>query len=151
MARTFWQLLRKGQTGIMLSEQDNLPKLPVNSLTDAIEDFLRATEPLLSPDEFAQTKQCAQEFLAREGPVLHKMLVEYDEEESRNSYLEVPPLPSSRMCFCCCQGMQGERWMNCTCPSLAQPRPALSVPVPLRPALESIRQFGLHLLAGHAG
>jgi hypothetical protein len=91
----FWQLLRKGQTGIMLSEQDNLPRLPVNSLNHAIEDFLRATEPLLSPDEFTKTKQRAQEFLAGEGPVLHKMLVEYDEEDSRNSYLEVPLPPSS--------------------------------------------------------
>lgn len=83
------QLLRKGQANVMLSEQDKLPRLPINSLEDAIQDFLRASEPLLSPVEYARTKQQADEFLQKEGPAFHRMLTEYDEEEGRNSYLEV--------------------------------------------------------------
>lgn len=85
------QLLRKGQANVMLSEQDKLPRLPINKLEDAIQDFLRAAEPLLSPTEFAQTKQQAEEFLQNEGPAYHRMLNEYDEEPGRNSYLEVSP------------------------------------------------------------
>lgn len=73
----------------MLSEQDKLPRLPLNAVADAIQDFLRATEPLLSDEDFAQTKLRAQEFLEQEGPALQKMLVEYEGEEGRNSYLEV--------------------------------------------------------------
>lgn len=73
----------------MLSEQDKLPRLPVNELGAAIQDFLRATEPLLSPEQFAKTKAQAEEFLREDGPRLHKLLVEYDQEEGRNSYLEV--------------------------------------------------------------
>jgi len=72
-----------------MSGQERLPRLPINKLENAIEDFLRAAEPLLPPDEFAATKQSAQEFLDNEGPRLHKMLVEYDEDDGRNSYLEV--------------------------------------------------------------
>ena len=73
---------------MMLEGQNSLPRLPIASLDDAIEDFLRATEPLLSGPEFGRTKQLAQEFLENEGPALHKLLVEYDEHEGRNSFLE---------------------------------------------------------------
>ena len=83
------QLLRKGQVGLMLSEQENLPRLPINDLESAIEDFLRASEPLLSPEQFAQTKAQAEEFLKEDGPRLHELLVGYDKEDGRNSYLEV--------------------------------------------------------------
>lgn len=82
------ELLRKGQTGIMLSEQGQLPRLPVNTVEDAIQDYLRAAEALLSEEDFAQTKLQAQLFLETDGPALQKMLVEYEAEEGRNSYLE---------------------------------------------------------------
>jgi hypothetical protein len=93
-----WQLLRNGQTGIMMSGQARLPRLPINKLEDAIQDFLRAAEPLLKPEEFSLTKKSAQTFLENDGPLLHKKLVEYDEEESRNSYLEVSRCPRVRSC-----------------------------------------------------
>ena len=72
----------------MLSEQDKLPRLPINSLEDAIQDFLRASEPLLSPVEYARTKQQADEFLQKEGPAFHRMLTEYDEEEECEKKIE---------------------------------------------------------------
>ena len=72
----------------MLSEQDKLPRLPINKLEDAVQDFLRASEPLLSPEDYALTKQQAEEFLRDQGPLYHKLLTEYDAEEGRNSYLE---------------------------------------------------------------
>ena len=93
-----WQLLRNGQTGIMMSGQARLPRLPINKLEEAIQDFLRAAEPLLPPEEFSLTKKSAQTFLENEGPLLHKELVEYDEEEGRNSYLEVSRGPRMRSC-----------------------------------------------------
>ena len=93
-----WQLLRNGQTGIMMSGQARLPRLPINKLEDAIQDFLRAAEPLLPPEEFSLTRNSAQTFLENEGPLLHKKLVEYDEEEGRNSYLEVSRGPRMRSC-----------------------------------------------------
>jgi len=83
------QLLRKGQVGLMLSEQEYLPRLPINDLESAIKDFLRASEPLLSREQFAQTKAQAEEFLKEDGPRLHELLVGYDKEDGRNSYLEV--------------------------------------------------------------
>jgi hypothetical protein len=81
----------------MLSEQGQLPRLPVNTVEDAIQDYLRAAEALLSEEDFAQTKLQAQLFLETDGPALQKMLVEYEAEEGRNSYLEV----GLALCVCC--------------------------------------------------
>jgi hypothetical protein len=85
----------------MLSEQDKLPRLPINTLEDAIQDFLRASEPLLSPKDYALTKQQADDFLKDQGPSYHKLLTEYDAEDGRNSYLEVSCVRAC-VCFCAC-------------------------------------------------
>jgi hypothetical protein len=78
----------------MFSGQDKLPRLPINDLETAVQDFLRAAEPLLSSEEFAVTKQRAEDFLQTDGARLHGKLVAYDEEDNRPSYLEVLCFPS---------------------------------------------------------
>lgn len=62
------KLLNEQQASQMLFNQGNLPRLPIPSLEESAQDFLRACEPLLSEQEFAQTKAACSNFVANEGP-----------------------------------------------------------------------------------
>eukprot|EP01012_Entosiphon_sulcatum_P004510 TRINITY_DN1179_c0_g1_i1.p1 TRINITY_DN1179_c0_g1~~TRINITY_DN1179_c0_g1_i1.p1 ORF type:complete len:817 (-),score=131.69 TRINITY_DN1179_c0_g1_i1:16-2466(-) len=54
--------------------QDSLPRLPVPVLRDTCTRYLRSMEPLLTPEEFAETKTAADLFCKKEGPKLQRYL-----------------------------------------------------------------------------
>uniref|UniRef100_A0A7S1GU14 Choline/carnitine acyltransferase domain-containing protein n=1 Tax=Hemiselmis andersenii TaxID=464988 RepID=A0A7S1GU14_HEMAN len=83
-------ILSEQEAAQMLGNQDNLPRLPIPSLSDSVSDFLRACEPQLSPEEYAETERSCKTFLENpeEGQKLHQALLDYDRQEGKNSYLE---------------------------------------------------------------
>ncbi|XP_011308577.1 carnitine O-palmitoyltransferase 2, mitochondrial [Fopius arisanus] len=70
--------------------QDSLPRLPIPKLKDSCEKYLKAQEPILSPEEFAETSKNVKEFLEKEGPVLHAKLLEIDDNIKHTSYISEP-------------------------------------------------------------
>jgi len=84
--------------------QASLPRLPIPALEDTLERFLAAVRGLLTSSrddagnelneckELEECKREIQKFLTTDGPVLQKLLVEYDEEgrkeKTLGSYVE---------------------------------------------------------------
>ncbi|CAB4382829.1 acyltransferase ChoActase/COT/CPT [Rhizophagus irregularis] len=66
--------------------QDNLPKLPVPPLEDAIKRYLSAVKPLQREKDHKQTIAATQEFLEKEGPQLQEKLIDYAKDKP--SYIE---------------------------------------------------------------
>lgn len=48
--------------------QDSLPRLPIPKLEDTCRRYLDAQKPLLTPEEYEDTKQLVEKFQKREGP-----------------------------------------------------------------------------------
>ncbi|KAJ2241372.1 Carnitine O-acetyltransferase mitochondrial, partial [Coemansia sp. RSA 2524] len=48
--------------GKLFEFQSQLPKLPVPALSETLPKYLSTVEPLLSKDEFAQTKNLVEKF-----------------------------------------------------------------------------------------
>ncbi|KAI8914641.1 acyltransferase ChoActase/COT/CPT [Gorgonomyces haynaldii] len=73
----------------MLDNQSTLPRLPVPSLENLKQKYLASCKPLLTEQEFEQTKQTVEQFLSEEGfgQELQKRLLEYDQKQP-NSWLE---------------------------------------------------------------
>ncbi|KAF8801872.1 acyltransferase ChoActase/COT/CPT [Phlegmacium glaucopus] len=69
-----------------LAHQDKLPKLPIPSLEDTCNRYLKALEALQDEKEHASTKAAVKEFLQTDGPVMHNILKEYAEDKA--SYIE---------------------------------------------------------------
>ncbi|CAA7260966.1 unnamed protein product [Cyclocybe aegerita] len=69
-----------------LAHQDKLPKLPIPSLEDTCNRYLRALEALQDEREHAMTKVAVHEFLQSDGPKLHELLQEYAQDKA--SYIE---------------------------------------------------------------
>ena len=66
-----------------LAFQDKLPKLPIPSLEDTCNRYLRALESLQDGKDHANTKAAVKQFLETDGPVLHGMLEEYAKDKAR--------------------------------------------------------------------
>lgn len=66
-----------------LAHQDKLPKLPIPSLEDTCNRYLRALEALQDEKEHEATKAVVQEFLQTDGPKLHEALKEYAQDKAR--------------------------------------------------------------------
>ena len=66
-----------------LAFQDKLPKLPIPSLEDTCNRYLRALEALQDEKDHANTKAAVKHFLETDGPVLHDMLKEYAKDKAR--------------------------------------------------------------------
>ena len=66
-----------------LAYQDKLPQLPIPSLEDTCNRYLRALEALQDEKEHASTKAAVKQFLETDGPVLHDMLKEYAKDKAR--------------------------------------------------------------------
>jgi Choline/Carnitine o-acyltransferase len=66
-----------------LAFQDKLPKLPIPSLEDTCNRYLRALEALQDEKEHANTKAAVKQFLETDGPVLHGILKEYAKDKAR--------------------------------------------------------------------
>ncbi len=67
--------LGQGQSALMYSFQNAMPRLPVPALKETIIKYLRSVEPLLKPDEFSEVETQAQLFLKGEGANLQRFLV----------------------------------------------------------------------------
>ncbi|SCV67108.1 BQ2448_5754 [Microbotryum intermedium] len=72
--------------GRTMQHQNKLPHLPVPPLEDTMKRYLRALEGLQGPAEHERTKKVVHDFLHKEGPALHKDLVEY--ASTRASFIE---------------------------------------------------------------
>lgn len=48
--------------------QDSLPRLPVPKLEDTCRRYLDAQKPLLTPEQYEETKQLVDKFQKRDGP-----------------------------------------------------------------------------------
>ena len=48
--------------------QDSLPRLPIPKLEDTCSRYLDSQKPLLTPEEYEQTKQLVAKFQKDEGP-----------------------------------------------------------------------------------
>ncbi len=59
--------------------QADLARLPIPSLEDTLDRFIKTVRPLLSSDERDVCQNEVQKFLSTDGPTLQKLLVEYDE------------------------------------------------------------------------
>ena len=59
---------------------DDLPKVPLPTLSASVDRFLEWCAPLLNPDEYARTESAARELLAEGGPasVLQADLERFD-------------------------------------------------------------------------
>ena len=66
-----------------LAFQDKLPKLPIPSLEDTCNRYLRALEALQDEKDHANTKAAVKQFLETDGPVLHGILEEYAKDKAR--------------------------------------------------------------------
>ncbi|KAK1225439.1 carnitine O-acetyltransferase yat1 [Marasmius sp. AFHP31] len=72
--------------GVTFASQEKLPKLPIPSLEDTCNRYLRALEALQDHDEHKKTKLAVKEFLEKDGPILQQKLNEYAKD--RPSYIE---------------------------------------------------------------
>lgn len=70
--------------------QKSLPRLPIPKLNDTCAKYLAAQKPLLSPEEFEQTKHNVKRFNYSEGLVLQKLLVIKDKKNKHTSYISEP-------------------------------------------------------------
>ncbi|XP_064616080.1 carnitine O-acetyltransferase-like [Liolophura sinensis] len=59
----------------MFSVQDSLPRLPVPPLDQTLNKYLRVVQPLLTPEEFKETKQIVEKFAKSPGPELQEKLL----------------------------------------------------------------------------
>ena len=66
-----------------LAFQDKLPKLPIPSLEDTCNRYLRALEALQDEKDHENTKAAVKQFLETDGPVLHGILGEYAKDKAR--------------------------------------------------------------------
>ncbi|KAG7355010.1 choline/carnitine o-acyltransferase [Nitzschia inconspicua] len=81
------------KTSVTYCGQRNLPPLPIPSLEETLNKFLKSIEALQESDEQKETaKRVVLEFLNGDGPKLQKLLVEYDRDGRENgligSYVE---------------------------------------------------------------
>lgn len=63
--------------GDLYKYQLELPKLPVPTLQDTTDKYLKSVEPYLSPIQLQSTKKKIESFLSNQGPKLQQKLVEF--------------------------------------------------------------------------
>lgn len=64
--------------------QEKLKSLPLSNLDEASENFLDWVKPLLTQEEFEQTKNTLEDFILKDGITLHKKLEEYSQQNENN-------------------------------------------------------------------
>lgn len=70
--------------------QDSLPRLPIPKLEDTCRRYLDAQKPLLTPEQYEDTKQLVEKFQKREAPGLHAELIQKDKRNKHTSYIAGP-------------------------------------------------------------
>ncbi|KAF8532833.1 acyltransferase ChoActase/COT/CPT [Trichophaea hybrida] len=75
--------------GRMLRFQDSLPKLPVPTLEETAERYLKSVEPIITPKEFENTKVVVQDFIKPGGigQALQKKLVARREDPNVKNWM----------------------------------------------------------------
>eukprot|EP00961_Rhodomonas_salina_P189202 2552708-Rhodomonas_salina.1 len=86
------ELLRTSSTNQMMARQNELPRLPIPSLEESVEDMLRAIAPHVSAEKLAETKSKTETFIQSDGPRLHQALIEYDSVPGRKKVTTYLPL-----------------------------------------------------------
>jgi carnitine O-acetyltransferase len=71
--------------------QSILPRLPIPTLKETSEKYLKSLEPLLSEKELATSKSAVETFVASKGlgPVLQKRLMTYDAKQEVSPYFDI--------------------------------------------------------------
>ncbi|GAB9469004.1 Carnitine o-palmitoyltransferase 2 [Globisporangium polare] len=67
--------------------QKSLTRLPIPKLEETLARYLASVEPVVSAEQFAQTKKAVQKFQEGVGPELQKALVARDEANKHTSYI----------------------------------------------------------------
>ncbi|OQV21713.1 Carnitine O-palmitoyltransferase 2, mitochondrial [Hypsibius exemplaris] len=67
--------------------QRSLPRLPIPKLEKTVERYLKAQQPLLSPEEHAKTATYAKDFLNKEGKELNELLLAGFRKMKHTSYI----------------------------------------------------------------
>jgi carnitine O-acetyltransferase len=65
------------------SNQSKLPRLPIPSLGSSVGRYLQSLKPILTPEQWGQSKKAADEFLTPGGvgEKLQQRLVDYDKQQ----------------------------------------------------------------------
>ncbi|GAB3655728.1 choline/carnitine O-acyltransferase [Actinocorallia lasiicapitis] len=69
--------------------EPTLPRVPLPALEDTCARFLDWCAPLLTDEQFAQTRREVQAFLDGPGPVLHSALADFDASPGVHSWLDL--------------------------------------------------------------
>eukprot|EP01129_Flabellula_baltica_P004872 TRINITY_DN1727_c0_g1_i1.p1 TRINITY_DN1727_c0_g1~~TRINITY_DN1727_c0_g1_i1.p1 ORF type:complete len:594 (+),score=125.02 TRINITY_DN1727_c0_g1_i1:201-1982(+) len=67
--------------------QGSVARLPIPPLEDSCMRYLSVVEPLVSAEEYQKTRDVVMDFLGKEGPKLHAMLLKKDQENQHTSYV----------------------------------------------------------------
>ena len=92
LCRSSPKFSRRKTSNRTLAFQDKLPKLPIPSLEDTCNRYLRALEALQDEKEHVNTKAAVKQFLETDGPVLHGILEEYAKDKARFVFLSHMPM-----------------------------------------------------------
>lgn len=71
----------------LYAHQQELPRLPIPSLASTAALYLRSVAPLVSPKEYAVTKNNVMMFMKKEGPLLQQRLQSRANDREDSSYL----------------------------------------------------------------
>eukprot|EP00039_Didymoeca_costata_P003532 m.68234 g.68234 ORF g.68234 m.68234 type:complete len:654 (-) comp11950_c0_seq2:250-2211(-) len=78
----------EGQNEGPYRNQSKLERLPVPSLEDTLNTYLKWLRPVVTDEEFEEAKIAVEEFKDNQGPNLQDALVEYDKSTTFKSYIE---------------------------------------------------------------
>lgn len=67
--------------------QNSLLRLPIPKFEDTMKRYAAAVEPVVTNEQFKETKEAIAKFEAKEGPELHQQLVLRDKENSHTSFI----------------------------------------------------------------
>ncbi|XP_076178681.1 carnitine palmitoyltransferase 2 [Ptiloglossa arizonensis] len=84
-----YQYIKKSKTPTM-HFQPSLPRLPIPKLQDTCTKYLSAQKPLLSNEQLVKTTSYVNEFLTKDGVILHKKLIAKDAKNLHTSYISEP-------------------------------------------------------------
>jgi len=70
------------------SNQKSLKKLPIPSLDETLDTYLEKLSLLQSAEEHMRTKEVVKNFKEGEGKTLQQLLIDYNDDEGRSSYVE---------------------------------------------------------------
>lgn len=70
--------------------QDSLPRLPVPKLEDTCRRYLDAQKPLLTPEQYEETKCLVEKFQKQDGPGLNTELLAKNKRNKHTSYIAGP-------------------------------------------------------------